>query len=106
MLKILQLGVAVLVACTRTYALSPTVVLGDIGTVVGVTNSTSGLDTFQGIPYAKPPLGALRWRLPQPLPPDPSRVIQATTWGPACLQVPVGKPVCSIFLFTSFGGNV
>ena len=93
MLKTLQCGVVGLIACTCAQAYStdgPTVVLGDIGTVVGVTNSTLGLDSFLGIPYAQPPLGPLRWRVPAALTPNTSRVIQATTWGPACIQAPFG----------------
>ena len=90
MLKTLPLGIIALAARSPAYAWSPEVVLGDIGKVVGTTNSTLGLDTFLGIPYAQPPVGTLRWRVPVPLSPKPSRVIQATAWGPACIQGPVG----------------
>ena len=92
MLKALQLGIAsaMLISYTYTHTKSPTVVLSDIGTVVGTTNATLGFDSFLGIPYAQPPAGPLRWRLPVPLTRDPSRVIQATAWGSACIQVPFG----------------
>jgi len=90
LLKALQLGVATLISWAYAPAPSPTVVLGDIGTVVGTTNATLGLDSFLGIPYVQPPVGPLRWRMPAPLTYDPSRVIHATTWGPACMQVPFG----------------
>ena len=44
---------------------------------------------FKGIPYAAPPVGPLRWRPPQPLP--PSKVgLKVTEFGPACMQ-PVGR---------------
>ena len=94
MLKTLQLGVIALVACICACAdarstESPRVVLGNIGTVIGINNSTSGLDSFLGIPYTQSPLGPLRWRLPAPLTSNPSRVIHATAWGPACIQAPV-----------------
>lgn len=101
MLKTLQLSVIVFIACIRACAdahstKSPTVALGDIGTAVGINNSTSGLHSFLGIPYAQSPLGPLRWRLPAPLTSDPSRVIHATAWGPACIQAPVRTPYVPI----------
>jgi para-nitrobenzyl esterase len=34
------------------------------GLVVGTENA--GVRTFLGLPYAAPPVGALRWRAPQP----------------------------------------
>jgi para-nitrobenzyl esterase len=44
---------------------------------------------FRGIPYAVPPVGAMRWRPPAPLP-RWSKVREATAFGPACVQ-PQGK---------------
>lgn len=37
------------------------------GSIEGLYDSESGLETFFGIPYAKPPVGELRWKAPQPL---------------------------------------
>jgi para-nitrobenzyl esterase len=57
------------------------------GTVQGKMDK--GMRLFLGIPYAQPPVGALRWRPPLPL----ARwkgVRQATDFGPACYQ-PVSK---------------
>lgn len=55
------------------------------GRVEGVR--LTGVDVFKGIPYAKPPVGALRWRAPVRLP-EWSGCLNATDFGPACPQSP------------------
>ncbi len=47
--------------------------------------SDDGVNIFKGIPYAAPPVGALRWRAPTPLLPW-TNVRKATAFGPACIQ--------------------
>jgi para-nitrobenzyl esterase len=54
------------------------------GPVEGV--SKNGVSQFLGIPYAKPPVGPLRWTPPQP-PAKWTDVRQATKFGPTCAQV-------------------
>lgn len=56
------------------------------GVVSGIDNSrTSGTWAWLGIPFAKPPLGGLRWRAPAE--PDAWRGVRgAETFGPACIQ--------------------
>lgn len=45
----------------------------------------NGIAVFRGIPFAAPPVGALRWREPQPV--EKWTTIQhATTAGPSCIQ--------------------
>lgn len=44
-----------------------------------------GVAAFLGIPYATPPVGALRWQPPQPVPAWPG-VREALDYGPACPQ--------------------
>ncbi|WP_267379445.1 MULTISPECIES: carboxylesterase family protein [unclassified Sphingomonas] len=78
--------------------LLPAPVLGQSGAPVvtapagGVAGMTQGdLRVFQGIPYAQPPVGALRWKPPMPM----TRwqgVRQTTAFGPACVQPQGGPP--------------
>ena len=41
---------------------------------------------FMGIPYAKPPVGELRWKAPEPLP-DSEEVFEAKNFGASAIQV-------------------
>ena len=52
---------------TTASASDGTVVATDHGLVRGV--SAHGVRTFQGIPFAAPPVGGLRWKAPRPAPP-------------------------------------
>ena len=56
------------------------------GVLSGI-RSSDGLKQFFHIPYAKPPLGELRWLPPQPAEPW-TGVRDASKAGPACMQVP------------------
>lgn len=54
------------------------------GKVSGVI-SNAGYELFKGIPYAKAPIGDLRWRAPQDV--EPWKGIRACNqYGPACVQ--------------------
>jgi para-nitrobenzyl esterase len=47
---------------------------------------------FKGIPFASPPVGAFRWREPQPV--KPWRDMRdATRYSSACVQIPIGTGV-------------
>ena len=68
-------------------AASPPQVQLDSGRIEGrqVRVNGIGLREFQGIPYAAPPVGALRWRPPQPAPAW-TDVLKTQRFGPRCMQ--------------------
>lgn len=49
-----------------------------------------GLISFRNIPYARPPVGALRWAAPQPAEPW-TGVRDARTFGPSCTQITIPR---------------
>ena len=57
----------------------------DTGRLEGVTQDE--VISFKGIPFAKPPVGELRWKPPQPLA-RWSGVRKAESYGADCMQVP------------------
>ena len=71
------------VAFAQPAANDPTMVRTDTGMVRGA--AAAGVISFKGIPYAAPPVGALRWRMPQP-PISWPGVLAADKFGPACMQ--------------------
>jgi para-nitrobenzyl esterase len=58
------------------------------GILEGTIAPGTGVRSFKGIPFAAPPLGARRWRPPQPPAPWPG-VRLAQQFGPRPLQLPV-----------------
>lgn len=62
---LLMISSACLFAQKNNYA--PVQVKIEPGLIEGNYDPTSGMQYFFGIPFAKPPVGALRWRAPQPL---------------------------------------
>jgi hypothetical protein len=55
------------------------------GTVQGVIDEVGGARYFLGIPFAQPPVGALRWAKPVPANPW-NGVFNASTFGNGCIQ--------------------
>ena len=67
----------------------------DAGTIHGKPSGDSKVNIFLGVPYAAPPVGPLRWKLPQPVTPW-SDVRDARQTGSQCPQS---------FSFTGAGGD-
>jgi para-nitrobenzyl esterase len=63
----------------------PSVVSVGGGLVAGLPADANGVHAYLGIPYAAPPVGALRWRAPQPVR-SWHGVRGATVLAPQCLQ--------------------
>jgi para-nitrobenzyl esterase len=55
------------------------------GVVQGVVSADNRVRTFKGIPFAAPPVGALRWKAPQPAP-SWTGVRRSVDYGPRCMQ--------------------
>ena len=70
----------------------------DTGALSGVHDARAGLDEFKGIPYAAAPLGALRWKPPQPVAAWQG-VRAAGHFGPRCMQ----RPLFGDMVFRSAG---
>jgi len=74
--------------CLPAGADTPPIVNAPAGKLQGV--AAGGVHVFKGIPYAAPPVGALRWKAPLPAP-KWKGTRAATEFGAACIQ-PKGKP--------------
>jgi para-nitrobenzyl esterase len=89
MLTTRLLGVAILAAFSVSHALAKTrqnagpIVQTLDGAVQGVT--VAGINDFLGIPYAAPPVGALRWTAPS-APAHWTTTLQATQYSAYCPQ--------------------
>ena len=58
------------------------------GGMVAGTVLPSGVRVFEGIPFAAPPVGPLRWKAPQPAAPWSGRR-EATHFSARCMQLPI-----------------
>ena len=77
------IAIALMTPAIAMAQASPTRAETDAGAVSGVAEKD--LLVFKGIPYAAPPVGALRWKAPQPAP-HWTGVREARTYGAACPQ--------------------
>lgn len=78
-------ALCMMVATPRTRP----VVVVESGAVEGVTKG--GLTSYLGLPFAAPPVGALRWREPQPTA-SWEGIRKAASFAPACMQKGVSMP--------------
>lgn len=83
-LRIAALAAVTSLGATQVLAADPTVPT-TFGPVVGT--AAEGVAAFKGVPFAAPPIGALRWRAPQP-PKAWTAPRDAKAYGPDCMQNP------------------
>nr|HPM32920.1 carboxylesterase family protein [Chryseolinea sp.] len=57
----------------------------DRGVIEGLYDTKSGLQTYFGVPFAKPPIGNLRWKAPQPME-NWKGVLSTKAFGPRPVQ--------------------
>lgn len=67
------------------FASNPLVIKTDTGKVRGAYTTDQQVRAFEGIPYAAPPVGELRWQPPQPVA-KWKGVRDATAFGHRCMQ--------------------
>jgi para-nitrobenzyl esterase len=81
----LLLAAVSVTATTAALAGIPAEVAVDSGTLAGTTGASPEIRVFKGIPFAAPPVGANRWRAPQPVA-KWKGVRSATEYAPRCTQ--------------------
>ena len=81
--RLFVIAVALSCVIAALAAMAAPIAGTDAGPVIGA--SADGVLIFEGIPYAAPPIGALRWRPPQPVEPW-AQPRDATKFGAACPQ--------------------
>src|SRR5215470_3230005 len=80
---------AIMLAITLTAgALAQDRVKIATGILEGVSDKSSGVRSFKGIPFGEPPLGDYRWKPPQPVK-NWQGVRKADKFGPRCMQRPI-----------------
>ena len=69
---------------SQAYADEPVLTVSG-GQIQGVPTETKDVLVYKGIPFAAPPVGDLRWKVPQPVIPWMG-VLKADKVGPASIQ--------------------
>ena len=91
--RILLLSLAIVSALAADAPADPVVSVTG-GQIRGRITSDGGA-AFKGIPFARPPIGDLRWREPQPVEPW-TGIRDASTFQPACTQLSEGWNIADV----------
>lgn len=81
-------SVLFIAACLFSSSAIAQTVITDAGRVEGTVSADAKVHVFKGIPFAAPPMGALRWKAPEPVAPWEG-IRKATEFGPRCMQARV-----------------
>lgn len=84
-MRYLALATTVTSVCGLTVRQSGPSVTVTNGTINGLYQPTYKQDLFLGIPYAQPPLGSLRFALPEPVNQSYAEPLSATAYYPECV---------------------
>jgi para-nitrobenzyl esterase len=82
--QLLLLALTLAVSEVMVFAVSYRVTTAS-GVVEGMAAADPGIRAFEGIPFAAPPVGNLRWQPPQPVAPW-TGIREAKAFGPRCMQ--------------------
>jgi para-nitrobenzyl esterase len=80
--------IALTLAAATAFAALPAQIRTQSGIVEGSSSTDGKVQVFEGIPFAAPPVGNLRWQAPQP-PTAWEGVRKAVAFGPRCMQAPI-----------------
>ena len=80
-----MMSLALLAAASIASAAITEPVKTDAGAVSGAAGTNADVRVFKGMPFAAPPVGALRWKVPQPVA-KWDGVKASTAFGPRCMQ--------------------
>ncbi len=76
---------AMMMTAAASLAANPLIVKTKSGKVEGMKGKDPAIRVFEGIPFAAPPVGDLRWRAPQPVK-HWKGVRKTDAFGPRCMQ--------------------
>ena len=72
-------------SCSEKSTLIPVQTKIENGLIEGLQDSQSGLQMYFGVPFAKPPVGEMRWRAPEPMD-NWEGILQTKKFGPKAVQ--------------------
>jgi para-nitrobenzyl esterase len=94
MLSVAALAGLIVSSAAAAIADSPISIEG--GKIVGVPSDVAGVTIYKAVPFAAPPVGADRWKAPQPVVPW-SGIRDSSAWPNRCYQLASANPPGSFY---------